>query len=600
MKRFVCYTLRIAAACSEEEDESSEESEENREEDNEEEDPLHDAQELFLWHGDQKQLAVEMWQSLNAGEEGDGETQVLRMLTLLGSFIFQTAGDEPFCSPLIHFLAVLGIDEEMERLRRADNFSFMLAGVVYCVRVLGVEILLPSSQRKHQGEAEREHFLQQRQKFLTDGSYSSMSTMINLLAYSKYITLNKSNEGSIQWSADHRVLYFHGRPIVISRFRQMIQDAIAEAEQLLWQELMWTAEPGGRFSVPLDQMVDDMTFTMRGFSFVSRPSNGLGLNGGLDWMIKRMQQSSKGSRMRRGGSWKTKLVRQYLRVVDRFREALLFCIHVSGGQPARGTEITTIRHQNGFLQDRNVYVVDGRMVVITRYHKSQWQFDAPKIIPRFLPWQVGQLLAVYLGYVRPFAEQLTVQVRGGESGWSDHVWADAKGPWKTDRLTSVLTEETAQRLGERLTTWDYRHVAISIGRVFVGEQFARGYKEEIGEAGEEEEGEAEAEDLAGVSDPLELSAGRGEVMGAQRYGVPSNIVKHLSIRSMETFRQLSEGWHWFLGLSSIEQGKPNFFYFFFLFIYIYIYFMIEIHCHHMLHSVFQYRIRMILGFMRSL
>jgi len=163
----------------------------------------------------------------------------------------------------------------------------------------------------------------------------------------------------------------------------------------------------------------------------------------------------------------------------------------------------------------------------------------------------------------------------------------------------VLTEETAQRLRERLTTWDYRHVAISIGRVFVGEQFARGYKEGIGEAEEEEDGEAEAEDLAGVSDPLELSAGRGEVMGAQRYGVPSNIVKHLSIRSMETFRQLSEGWHRFLGLSSIEQGKAKKFFFlslffififyllfFILYIYIYIYFMIEIHCHHMLHSVF--------------
>ena len=59
MKRFVCYTLRIAAACSEEEDESSEENEENGG-DNEEEDSLHDAQELFLWHGDQKQLVMKM------------------------------------------------------------------------------------------------------------------------------------------------------------------------------------------------------------------------------------------------------------------------------------------------------------------------------------------------------------------------------------------------------------------------------------------------------------------------------------------------------------------------------------------------------------
>jgi len=278
-------------------------------------------------------------------------------------------------------------------------------------------------------------------------------------------------------------------------------------------------------------MVDDMTFTKRGISFVSREDNGLA--GGLDWMMERMRRSRQGSKMRQNGRWKTRQVRRYLRMVDRFREGLLFCVHVSAGQPARGTEILGLRHQNGFLQDRNVYVMDGRVVMITRYHKSQSQYDTPKIIPRFLPWRVGQLMAVYLGYVQRFMEHLTVQVQG--LGWSDHVWANSKGPWETDRLTSIITEKTARRLGERLTTLDYRHAAISIGRVFVGEQFARGYREEIGEAEDAEEAEME------VSDPLELSAGRGEVMGEQRYGVPSDIVKHLSVRSMKTFRPLSEG-----------------------------------------------------------
>ncbi|KAJ9642592.1 hypothetical protein H2199_004973 [Coniosporium tulheliwenetii] len=132
-------------------------------------------------------------------------------------------------------------------------------------------------------------------------------------------------------------------------------------------------------------------------------------------------------------------------------------------------------------------------------------------------------MAVYLAYVRPFYEHLMVQVQGG--GWSDHVWAE------TDRLTSVIARETASRLRERLTTLGYRHVAISIGRVSVGEQFASGYREEIGEV---EEAEVEVEDA------LELSAARGEKMGVQRYGVPSDIIKHLSVRSMETFGPLSE------------------------------------------------------------
>jgi hypothetical protein len=50
-------------------------------------------------------------------------------------------------------------------------------------------------------------------------------------------------------------------------------------------------------------------------------------------------------------------VQKYLQKLDRFRELLLFYVHVTGGQPARGTEITTIRFQNSFQQDRNVFAI---------------------------------------------------------------------------------------------------------------------------------------------------------------------------------------------------------------------------------------------------
>ena len=53
-----------------------------------------------------------------------------------------------FKSAILHFLAVLGIDEEINLLRQANDFSYMLAGVVYCVRVLAVEIILLSTERE--------------------------------------------------------------------------------------------------------------------------------------------------------------------------------------------------------------------------------------------------------------------------------------------------------------------------------------------------------------------------------------------------------------------------------------------------------------------
>ena len=43
----------------------------------------------------------------------------------------------------------------------------------------------------------------------------------------------------------------------------------------------------------------------------------------------------------------------------------------------------------------------------------------------------------------------------------------------------MITWEIAIQLGNQLTTLDYQHMIISIERVFVGEQFAHGYREEI-------------------------------------------------------------------------------------------------------------------------
>ncbi|KAJ9624574.1 hypothetical protein H2203_005309 [Taxawa tesnikishii (nom. ined.)] len=80
----------------------------------------------------------------------------------------------------------------------------------------------------------------------------------------------------------------------------------------------------------------------------------------------------------------------------------------------------------------------------------------------------------------------------------------------------------------------------------VSEQFAHGTREQIGE---EEIEEAEEE----LDSGLELQAGRTEKIGVQRYGVPVDIVQHLSMRSIKFFRQLSHGWHRFLGLASSDN-----------------------------------------------
>ncbi len=100
-----------------------------------------------------------MWQTLNTGKKND-RTLILKMLSLLESFIFQTIDNDSFCSSLVHFLMMLRIDKQMGQLQTANNYLFMLIRVMYCVQMLEVEILLLFNQQKQQEKMKQEYFLQ--------------------------------------------------------------------------------------------------------------------------------------------------------------------------------------------------------------------------------------------------------------------------------------------------------------------------------------------------------------------------------------------------------------------------------------------------------
>lgn len=108
------------------------------------------------------------------------------------------------------------------------------------------------------------------------------------------------------------------------------------------------------------------------------------------------------------------------------------------------------------------------------------------------------------------------------------------------KLTKVMKQRSGEDLGVSLGTMDYHQAAVGVGA-----EFARGYQAE-----NEDVDEPEVES----DDPLEISAGRGSAIGVNRYAVPSDVVKHLSERDIQTLRPLSESWHRFLGPESRKES----------------------------------------------
>ena len=131
------------------------------------------------------------------------------------------------------------------------------------------------------------------------------------------------------------------------------------------------------------------------------------------------------------------------------------CMHITGGQPARGPELGSLKITNSRYSIRNIYAINGNMAYLTTYDKSIKKRGIVEYILRVLPLQIGQILAQYLVYVHPFARSM-------DKSDSEYLFSDRNGPWVGDHLTRKLKSLTRMHLGVELTTLAWRHTAIAI------------------------------------------------------------------------------------------------------------------------------------------
>jgi hypothetical protein len=64
------------------------------------------------------------------------------LLILLSLFILVLYSNNVFLSRMLYYLAILDIDIEIEYLRIAKNYLYILVRIVYYIRILFIEVLL--------------------------------------------------------------------------------------------------------------------------------------------------------------------------------------------------------------------------------------------------------------------------------------------------------------------------------------------------------------------------------------------------------------------------------------------------------------------------
>ncbi|KAI1663156.1 ATP-dependent DNA helicase Q5 [Pyrenophora tritici-repentis] len=308
----------------------------------------------------------------------------------------------------------------------------------------------PSQRRRPKGCLQLVQKMMDR--FMVRGSHSPMQWMLDLRTYGLKIHYNTTTRGHVEWTNGDELLYKELH-FSMAQFRGMVHGLASESRRLLTEELMFGSKAapvpqchGRAYVTTQPTSGQDGTFEDHR---TSMPVNG------ERWLFERVGKSASiRSRFMKPGTQSgvdRQAVERYMDWVVEFREKLAVLMHMTGGQPARGPELLS----------------DGMVVFVTRYHKGYKVSGDVKIIHRYLPREVGELVVWYMWLVLPFQQRLEALVWEKEAV-SSHMWpADPSGrKWTTDRLREALKRESRIAMGQEWTFAGYREMAIGISRRF--------------------------------------------------------------------------------------------------------------------------------------
>lgn len=368
-------------------------------------------------------------------------------------------------SPLLDFTAVLGIHSYSLIYRTAYVFTPLLAGLVWIARLLILEYALPleayttaevdwPSRDAYEDEVDRLHTF--RRRFLCRGGFHPTGALVDMLAFGRSIARKEGRRTNISWSCRKDTLTLYDCDIHLPTFQQMVHSAVRRCRDLQQEALLgWTPSMPDLYSIR-----DSLVQNQPGWSFLRDPSNG------LQNSFRHLQRRAfSAKKLAAGNRWSLPQCQAYLSSIEGLKKQLLVCLHFTGGLPGRGTEITTIRWCNTRQSLRNIFVHNGRLVIVIEYNKTRASTNHSFYVVRVLPLVVSEMLFIYLAYIRPFCDALAHQLKLEQRALSNHyLFTSPDRIYSSDTLSKAIHRESTEAGASLLTIATYRQAALAIAK----------------------------------------------------------------------------------------------------------------------------------------
>ena len=339
--------------------------------------------------------------------------------------------------------------------------------------------------------------------------HTPLTVLIKIFHYGKQIARTAIAVGTIRWEND--TVFYRDVSISMTNYRCCIRVGIDQLTILLLS-LLRLKSCNQLPSIPFGGVIDNQTNNTADYSFISESQNQHWLK--LDSYMKGLlERISNEIICDDGKTINMESLTQYEKEIEKFLKLLQVLMHVTGGQPARGTELSTLTFVNTSLMPRNITIYRGLVCFCTTYHKSQAHTGKLKRVFRFLPEPVGAALVYYLWMVLP-AWQCVKGASMGAKETSPHLWskqvatATAGSIKKTDVLSTDALLQGLSSLfrNKEINVRTYRQLSVAIARRFLNQEWAHGAGSDAEKEQFHEEFGDDADDVMICNDILDLQA----------------------------------------------------------------------------------------------
>ncbi|KAE8861455.1 hypothetical protein PTNB73_07009 [Pyrenophora teres f. teres] len=384
-------------------------------------------------------------------------------------------------SALKKFARMAGLERVYEASRKAGVDKCAAVEDVVASPVTSEEVQLLLSKQESALTTDNLHEQHNRNKtdelirwvrnYLSTSYPTPMCWIIHTSRYLSRYRYGDTLDAFVQWNGD--VVCVRQVRTTMDKFRSMVWNTYEEASTMLCR-LLCVERRSDLPQIPWESLIEDPLNKSIGWSVFS-PSNPV-LAQDASFLGESMIKATVENKFRNtvvSDLADNKQVQRWIALLHAFLGQLLVLCHCVGGGVPRGTEGLSVYIENSVEGGlRNVFLFQGLVALVPRYHKGYHQDKTLKTIHRFLPREIGSLLVWYLWLVRPYYASFLhnvaahIRERHYAQATSSLLWPDRDGKQRhtSELLGQVLRAASSRWMNVEINLSTMRHLIIAFER----------------------------------------------------------------------------------------------------------------------------------------